>query len=147
MNYYQILGVEHTAERQEIREAYRRLAKKHHPDVNQNNPEASQMFQKVHEAYRILSDERLRVDYDRTSGVSGGSDDSSTKFTSARTEQGSGMGKAAFDPSNPGGHFETFFGFNPKQGADGMKKRKDTSADGPIDIGKTFESFFGRRKS
>ena len=59
-NYYQILGVSYHADESEIKKAYRRLAKKYHPDSDGKNKE---MFQKIAEAYRVLSDPKLRQQY------------------------------------------------------------------------------------
>jgi len=63
-NYYEILEVPKTATQDEIKKSYRSLAKKFHPDVNPNNPEAEAKFKAVSEAYEILSDEQKRRDYD-----------------------------------------------------------------------------------
>jgi curved DNA-binding protein len=64
MNYYQVLGVQKTATQDEIKSAYRNLAKLHHPDRNLNNPESTDKFQQIQTAYEILSDETKRSQYD-----------------------------------------------------------------------------------
>jgi curved DNA-binding protein len=63
-DYYQVLGVERSASREEIQRAYRKLARKWHPDVNQD-PEAESTFKRVNEAYEVLSDEKKRTRYDK----------------------------------------------------------------------------------
>ncbi len=63
-NYYDILGVSKTASDGDIRKAYRKLARKHHPDVNPNAPEAEAKFKEINEAYQVLSDEESRKKYD-----------------------------------------------------------------------------------
>ena len=63
--YYEILGVPRTATADEIKRAYRRLAKKWHPDRNQGNPEAEEHFKKVSEAYDVLRDKDKRAKYDK----------------------------------------------------------------------------------
>lgn len=63
-DYYKVLGVERSASNAEIKSAYRKLARKHHPDVNPNNKEAEQRFKEVNEAYQVLSDPEKRKKYD-----------------------------------------------------------------------------------
>lgn len=64
MNYYRVLGVEPQAETKEIKRAYRRLAKEFHPDVNRHDPHAEELFQRIAEAYSVLSDKEERAYYD-----------------------------------------------------------------------------------
>ncbi|MDP2953751.1 MAG: DnaJ domain-containing protein, partial [Chloroflexota bacterium] len=63
-DYYEILGVERTADAEEIRRAYRKLARQHHPDVNRST-EAEALFKELNEAYQVLSDPEKRATYDR----------------------------------------------------------------------------------
>src|SRR5690606_5772413 len=98
-DYYEVLGVSRTADAQEIRRAYRRLAREYHPDVNKAE-DAEEKFKEVNEAYEVLSDEERRAAYDR--------------FGHAAFQAG-GMGTNT-DPFGFGGQspsgdiFETFFG-------------------------------------
>src|SRR5690349_1522220 len=64
-DYYEILGVERTADGEEIKRAYRRLAMKYHPDRNPGDAEAEARFKECAEAYEILSDEGKRERYNR----------------------------------------------------------------------------------
>jgi len=64
-NYYQILGVGRNADEKEIKRAFRRLARQHHPDVNPGNAGAEERFKEINEAYEVLSDPGKRNKYDR----------------------------------------------------------------------------------
>jgi curved DNA-binding protein len=63
-DYYKILGVAKTASEKEIKAAYRKLARKHHPDVNAGNKEAESRFKEIGEAYEVLGDKEKRRQYD-----------------------------------------------------------------------------------
>ena len=64
-DYYEILGVRRGASDKEIKQAYRRLARKHHPDVNPNNKAAEAKFKEITEAHKVLSDPAKRRQYDQ----------------------------------------------------------------------------------
>ncbi len=72
-DYYEILGVERNTDKEEIKRAYRRLARKYHPDVNKE-PGADERFKEINRAYEVLSEPETRARYDRfgEAGVSGG---------------------------------------------------------------------------
>lgn len=65
IDYYKILGVNKTATQDEIKKAYRKLARKHHPDLNPNDSEAIKKFQEINEANEVLSDPEKREKYDK----------------------------------------------------------------------------------
>ena len=62
---YEVLGVARDASADDIKSAFRALARKYHPDVNQNKAEAEEKFKEIGEAYAILSDPEKRAQYDR----------------------------------------------------------------------------------
>ena len=63
-DYYEVLGVGRDASQEEIRKAYRKLARKYHPDVNKS-PDAEEKFKEVKEAYEVLSDPQKKARYDQ----------------------------------------------------------------------------------
>lgn len=65
IDYYKILGLSKTASESDIKKAYRKLARKYHPDVNPDNEEAKQKFQQINEANEVLSDPEKRKKYDK----------------------------------------------------------------------------------
>ena len=64
-DYYDLLGVKRDASEKEIRQAYRKLARKYHPDINPNDKTSEERFKEVSEAYEVLSDKDKRAKYDR----------------------------------------------------------------------------------
>lgn len=97
-DYYAVLGVSATASQDDIKKQYRRLAKKFHPDANQNDPNAAERFKEISEAYNVLGDADKRKQYDemRRLGAFGG-------FGGARPGAG-----GAGAPGTGGVRFEQF---------------------------------------
>src|SRR3954451_20640991 len=73
-DYYTVMGVPASATQDEIKKQYRKLASKHHPDKNQNDPKAAERFKEISEAYQVLGDADKRKQYDdmRRLGAFGG---------------------------------------------------------------------------
>ncbi len=65
IDYYKVLGVDRNATQNQIKKAYRKLARKYHPDVNPNDESAKKKFQEINEAYEVLSDPEKRKKYDK----------------------------------------------------------------------------------
>ena len=91
-DYYKALGVSKDATAAEIKKAFRALAKKHHPDSNENDPKAEARFKEVSEAYDVLSDEAKRKEYDETRSLFGGG-----AFRPPGGFGGGGGGQTTFD--------------------------------------------------
>ena len=157
LNYYEILGVERTATLQEIKKAYKKLAKKWHPDLNRDNlKQAEEKMKDINVAYGILSDEIARIDYnkklDKESANTGSKTKSKPKFNQKQTEKSNvkntSSHSANINFNNVNDHFASFFGFNPKThevtNEDKLntftpKKRKKN----PLDTTDFFEKFMG----
>src|SRR5882724_10070461 len=65
IDYYKVLGVDKNATTEDIKKAYRKLARQHHPDLNPNDKEAHKKFQQINEANEVLSDPEKRKKYDQ----------------------------------------------------------------------------------
>ena len=70
-SYYDILGVSESASPEQIKESYRRLAKRYHPDISKD-PDAEEKFKEIQEAYAVLSDPEKKSNYDRYGSAEGG---------------------------------------------------------------------------
>lgn len=70
-DYYNVLGVDKKASADDIKSAYRKLAKKYHPDLNKDSKEAAEKFKEINEAYEVLGDEKKRANYDQYGSAEG----------------------------------------------------------------------------
>ena len=133
MDYYKVLGVSEQAGDEQIKQAYRKLAKKYHPDLNPNDPKAEEEFKKVVEAYETLGDADKRKVYD-SKRKKPGAGRSSENTASTRTPD---KNMADFTKD-----MEKYFGFSFTGGQSGRQK---TGADGknrnPLDVTEMFEAF------
>lgn len=141
-DYYDVLGVSKTATADEIKKAYRKLARQYHPDVNKDNPDAAEKFKECSEAYSVLSDETKRAQYDQ--------------FGHAAFENGGGPGAGAGGFGGFGGTggmediFDMFFGGQGRGGFGSSRRSKNgpqRGADLRLDLEITFEeAAFGVEK-
>lgn len=130
-DYYEVLGVARTATDKEIKKAYRRLARKYHPDVNPDDATAEEQFKAVSEAYEVLSDPDKRQRYDQL----GADWKTGATFTPPPDWEGRGVDlDDLFGGSGRGGFsdfFETLFGARrgSRAGAGFAMRGQDTEAD------------------
>lgn len=150
-DFYKILGVREDAPEVEIKKAYRRIAKKYHPDANEGSLEAAERFKAASEAYAIIGDEKSRKEYDSRRAV---------KDTPKTGETYRPKGSNSADSRQPGGNassinfgnmaagFEQFFGFNPttkEVHEEKLNPNKKTKTN-PIDMTEMFEQYMGIKK-
>lgn len=141
-DYYEVLGVAKGADDSEIKKAYRKLAKKYHPDANPDNKEAEEKFKEISEAYEILSDSQKRAAYDQ--------------YGHAAFEQGGMSGGGGFGGFSGGVDmgdiFESFFGgggFGDIFGGGGSRRRNGPVNGSDIQVSLTVsfeEAVFGCSK-
>jgi curved DNA-binding protein len=127
IDYYQVLGIDKKASADDIKKAYRKLARKHHPDMNPNDKEANIKFQRINEANEVLSDPDKRKKYD----AYGEHWQHADQYEQAKQQRGSGAGFG----SQQG--YEGFEGFG-AQGFEGGNFSEGHFSD-------FFESLFGNR--
>lgn len=126
-DYYEVLGVGKSASADEVKRAHRKLARKYHPDLNKNDPNAEKKFKEVQEAYDILSDEKKRKAYDQF-GHAGVNSAAAAEAAAAAAAAGQGRTRGAggfrYTQQTPGGATVDF---------------------GDVDFGDIFEMFTGGR--
>lgn len=103
IDYYKVLGIDKKASSDELKRAYRKLARKYHPDLNPNDKEANKLFQQINEANDVLSDPEKRKKYDEY----GENWQHSGQFEGARQSQRQGYGGQT--QGYGGGGFSDFF--------------------------------------
>ena len=141
-DYYQVLGVAETATTDEIKKAFRRLAKQYHPDRNPNNPQAAERFKEANEAHDVLSDPEKRKKYDQLRRYGafagpGGSGGGGARRGSGRAAGGDASGGGDFDMSDLGGLgdlFSSIFGRRGTGGRDMEAEEVETSITIPFRV-------------
>lgn len=101
-DYYKILGIDTSADKKEIKSAYRSLARKYHPDTNQGNKLSEEKFKEIGEAYSVLIDETKKAQYDKLKGFSqkkaNTSEQAKKQAADAYSEQKKSAGKTKPEP-------------------------------------------------
>jgi molecular chaperone DnaJ len=123
-DYYAVLGVASTASQEEIKKAYRRMAKKYHPDANQNDPKSADRFKEISEAYNVIGDAEKRKQYDEMRRLGAFGD-----FSGRRTRTSQTGGPGGPGPGGPGGP--------------GGARWQDFDIGGLGGLGDLFNSMFG----
>ena len=141
-DYYEVLGVSKTATQDELKKAYRKLARKYHPDLNKDNEEAAEKFKECNEAYSVLSDDQKRAQYDQFGHAA---------FENGGMGGGGGFGGAGgfggFGGSGMEDIFDMFFGGQGGRGGSRAKSGPQRGADLRFDMEITFEeAAFGIEK-
>lgn len=144
-NFYEILEISHKATKDEIKKAFRKLAKKYHPDININDKTLGEKFQKINEAYSVLKDEKLRKQYDdklfnnqHTTKQRKSYNTKSKSYNQKNNDIKSTM-------ENLNSQFEQFFGFNPNTNKVKRNFSKKNTKN-PIDTSEFFDNFFKVKK-
>ncbi len=139
-DYYEVLGVSKSADENEIKKAYRKLAKKYHPDANPGDKEAEEKFKEVGEAYEVLSDSQKRAAYDQYGHAA---------FEQGGMESGGGFGGFS-GGVDMGDIFESFFGgFGDVFGGGSSRRRNGPVNGSDIQVSLTLsfeEAVFGCSK-
>src|SRR4051812_41926656 len=102
-DYYGILGVKKSASAEDIRKAFRKLARKYHPDVNPNNKQAEEKFKELSEANDVLSDPKKRKIYDQVGFYSDNIDPATAEAYARGGGEGFGAGGFGGFPGGAGG--------------------------------------------
>lgn len=125
IDYYQVLGLDKSASQEDIKKAYRKLARKHHPDLNPNDKEAHKKFQQINEANEVLSDPEKRKKYDKY-GKDWEHGEEYEKYEQARRsqQQSANFGQETFSAGGFGeddfsDFFTSMFGASGKSGRGG----------------------------
>ena len=132
IDYYKILGVDKSASQDDIKKAFRKLARKYHPDLNPNDPSAKDKFQEINEANEVLSDPEKRKKYDEY-GEHWKHADEFEAQKRARQQAGAGGGFSGFGGGDENGYWYS---------SDGGEGFSGGNAGGFSDF---FESMFGHR--
>ena len=135
-NFYDVLGVSKAATERDIRQAYRKLARQHHPDVNQGDPAAEERFKEINEAYSVLSDPDKRQKYDRYGDQWANADRIEEAEAQARSRGAGGFRWSTSGGFDPGATTEEPSGsiFDQLFRDLGQRMRPDTKPEYPVEV-------------
>ncbi len=135
-DYYRILGVDRQAPAEEIKKAYRRLAKQYHPDVVKDDAVKQERMYEIQEAYSCLSNEEQRKKYDADRLKAFGK-----HADTGRSRKGAAEPSETYAPDMS--QFERFFGFQPGKGMETYRGQKVAKPNTPVVPEEMFAAFFG----
>lgn len=142
IDYYKTLGIAKTATEAEIKKAYRKMARKYHPDVNPEDKVAEAKFKEVNEANEVLSNPENRKKYDQHGKDWKHADDINRQQEQRKQQQQySGAGGSAYGDSDYSDFFESMFGGGPSRGNRNVKFRgQDYQAELHLDLRDVYTS-------
>ena len=136
--YYRTLGVQPGASQDDLKKAYRALAKKYHPDLHPGDQEAETRFKEANEAYDVLGDPDKRKEYDAKQQTAQRHQAPNKARSATRTPRGGPV-----DFSQMQGGFAQFFGFDPATGQVLDEEKVSGQKRNPLDTTDLFERFMG----
>jgi len=151
-DYYKLLGISKGASKEEIKRAFRKMARKYHPDVNPDEPKSGEKFKEINEAYGVLSDEKKREMYDKF-GVVDGDPSTYQQYSGSPGgfggPRGAGGGSTYRSPDGTTYYYSTSgspggsggFDFNEIFGNRGNSRGNGGSSDYFNDLGDIFDVF------
>ena len=141
-DYYRVLGITPDAAEKEIKAAYRRLAKKYHPDTHPGDAECETRFREINEAYGILGDPEKRTKYDEAAaGAKASGMPQSDRKGGRERDIGQEVNFEEIHRS-----FESFFGFRPDTKEITNEEKLGQKNKNPLDTSELFERFMGIKR-
>lgn len=138
MDYYRVLGIPEQADEEQIKQAYRKLAKKYHPDLNPDDPEAEAKFKDIVEAYETLGDAKKRKKYDLKRDRTGEGNGVRNRQTAKPPDMDINMGNLTKS-------MEKYFGFPFNGKETGQPRAKGMGKKNPLDVTEMFEAYMMRK--
>ncbi len=134
MDYYRALEVPEQADESQIKQAYRKLAKKYHPDLNPDDPTAEEKFKEIVEAYKVLGDGAKRKEYDLKRAKNRGKRQYTTSESAKTPDMNIDFGNLSRDMAR-------YFGFSFREDSTDRGSHRKEEKKNPLDVTDMFEAF------